>query len=72
MTKPTHLAVTFAEAERCHPDLMEPYSGLLAEASTSDERRNVMEAGLRETFRGRFPMADERWPKAAPVDGVAS
>lgn len=58
MTKPTHLSVAFAEAEKLHPDLMEPYSSRLGEAQASDERRAIMEAGLRETFRRRWPMPD--------------
>lgn len=70
MTKPTHLETTFLEAEKLHPDLMEPYSSRLAEAKTSTERVACIESGLRETFRRRHPMAEEKWPKAK-VEAVA-
>lgn len=63
MTGIQHLAATFTAAEREHPDLMEPYAARLAEAETSQERMHAMWAGLRETFRQRYPMAAERWPK---------
>lgn len=59
-----HLTQTFNAAERAHKDdLMEPYSTRLAEAESADVRRSIMEAGLRETFRRRYPMPDDFWPK---------
>jgi len=72
MTTPTHLETTFSEAERLHQDLMEPYSARLSEVESSDARRSIMWAGLRETFRRRFPMADELWPKRAEGTAYAS
>lgn len=59
-----HLTATFEAAEKAHRDLMEPYSCRLADAS-ADERAEIMRAGLRETFRRRYPMpAGFAWPKA--------
>lgn len=73
MTRPTHLETTFTEAERLHPDLMERYSARLAEAESSDERRSIMWAGLRETFRRRFPMpVGACWPGEAAIPAAAS
>jgi hypothetical protein len=57
-----HLTVTFGLAERAHPDLMEPYSCRLAEAADAVERAEIMRAGLRETFRARWPMPEAFWP----------
>lgn len=54
----THLEQTFRDAERAHPDLLEPYSARLADAETADARVAIMEAGLRETFQQRYPMPD--------------
>jgi hypothetical protein len=67
MTPTDPLTQLFETAEREHPDLMEPHSARLAEASTVSERVEVMRAGLRETFRRRYPMPDEFWPKAKAV-----
>lgn len=62
----THLKATFEQVERHHPDLMERYSGRLAEALTTTERIEIMQAGLRETFRARYPMPEElAWPSDA-------
>jgi hypothetical protein len=58
-----HLTTTFEMAEKAHPDLMEPYSVRLAEAESADDRAAVMRAGLRETFRARWPMPEGfAWP----------
>jgi len=65
--KLSHLEQTFADAERLHPDLMQPYSSRLAEAETAIDRVGIMRAGLREAFRRRYPMADELWPKRPEV-----
>lgn len=54
----THLEQTFRDAERSHPDLLEPYSSRLAEAESADTRVAIMQAGLRETFQQRYPMPD--------------
>lgn len=54
----SHLERTFLDAERTHPDVMERYTSRLAEAQSADERRAIMEAGLRETFRRRYPMPE--------------
>jgi hypothetical protein len=62
-----HLCDTFAEAERTHPDLMEPYSIRLGDARTADERTAVMRAGLRETIRMRFPLPERREVVAVDV-----
>lgn len=62
MTGIQRLTSVFEQAERQHPDLMEPYSVRLAEAAAADERVEIMRAGLRETFRRRFPMPDACWP----------
>lgn len=51
-----HLTKTFENAEKWHPDLMEPYSTRLGEAIDSTEKTEIMRAGLRETFRRRYPM----------------
>jgi hypothetical protein len=60
-----HLTITFELAERGHPDLMEPYGNRLADAATAAERAEAMRAGLRETFRRRYPMpAGSTWPTA--------
>lgn len=69
-TKLSHLEQTFAEAERLHPDLMEPYACRLSDAEGSDERRAIMRMGLRETFRQRYPMpAGCAWPgEAVPIE----
>lgn len=64
MNSLAHLKATFEDAEKRHPDLMERYSARLAEATTTDERAEVMRAGLRETFRERYPMpAGCNWPE---------
>lgn len=59
----------FLEAERHHADLMEPWSSRLGDIDDNAERQRIMRAGLAATFRQRFPMAEDRWPKA---DQVAS
>lgn len=51
-----HLKTTFDLAAKHHPDLMEPYVILLADAVTSDEQDSVMRQGLRETIRKRIPL----------------
>lgn len=54
-----HLSHTFEEAERSHRDLMEPYSIMLVQATDdASERMEIMRAGLRQTFRRRYPMPD--------------
>lgn len=60
-----HLAGTFAEAECSHPDLMEPYSVLLAEASTLEDRIAIMREGLRKTLRDRYPMPEGFYDRSA-------
>lgn len=50
------LQTTFESAERWHPDLMEPYTTRLGDAESLAERTEIMRAGLRETFRRRYPM----------------
>lgn len=53
------LSQTFETAEKAHPDLMEPYSVRLGEATDdAHERMEIMRAGLRETFRRRYPMPE--------------
>ena len=65
------LKTTFAGAERRHPDLMEPYATRLGEADTDADRMEIMRTGLRETFRARYPMPEEFWPKTPViVEGV--
>jgi hypothetical protein len=60
------LTTLFEAAEKAHPDLMEPYSVRLAEAADAVERAAVMRAGLRETFRARWPMPEGfAWPEPA-------
>lgn len=69
----SHLERTFAEAERSHRDLMEPYSTRLAEAEGFAQRRAIMEAGLRDTFKRRFPMPPNcRWPDGTYGDGTVA
>lgn len=60
-----HLCATFAHAERLHPDLMEPYSTRLGDAADASERTAIMRAGLRETFRRRYPMPEGFYDQAA-------
>jgi hypothetical protein len=60
----SHLQSTFEHAERLHPDLMEPYTTRLGDAETEVEKIEIMRAGLRETFRRRYPMpAGSEWPQ---------
>lgn len=66
MTGYKHLCETYAAAERAHPDLMEPYAGLLADAENADERMRVMWRGLRETIALRVPMAEAHSVGAEP------
>lgn len=56
----------FREAERLHADLMEPWSAMLADATDARERLSIMRQGLGATFRQRYPMPHEFWPKDAP------
>ena len=63
MTGINHLRSTFEEAERLHPDLMEPHSTRLAEAQDASEAIAIMREGLRRTFRQRYPMPDDFWPE---------
>jgi hypothetical protein len=74
MNMDLHLAQTFAAAERSHPDLMEPYSVLLAEAEDATARVAIMRRGLRETIRQRFPLPGEARipPRSADVAPLAS
>lgn len=75
MTGFDHLRSTFEAAERSHRDVMEQYTVLLAQEDlTSVEKISIMRAGLRETFRARFPMPEGvPWPKAEVVqEAVAS
>jgi hypothetical protein len=51
-----HLCESYEAAERAHRDLMEPYSVMLADAATADERMAIMRRGLRETICRRFPL----------------
>jgi hypothetical protein len=51
-----HLKHTFDLAAKTHPDLMEPYVILLADAEAGDEQDSVMRRGLRETIGRRFPL----------------
>lgn len=51
------ISQTFEAAEKAHPDLMEPYSVLLAQATEdAAERMEIMRRGLRETIRRRMPL----------------
>jgi hypothetical protein len=59
-----HITSTFEEAERSHPDLMEPYSTRLGEAETNEEKLEIMRAGLRETIKARWPARE----RAAAVE----
>jgi len=56
-----HLVATFEQAERLHPDLMEPFGTLLAETKDAGERTKIMRHGLASTFRRRFPMSENQW-----------
>jgi hypothetical protein len=59
-----HLQNTFTDAERLHPDLMEPYTTRLGDAETEAEKTEIMRGGLRETFRRRYPMPTGcEWPE---------
>lgn len=56
-----HLCSTFAENEKRFPDLMEPYSILLADGElSSDERTRIMRQGLRETIARRYPLPESQ------------
>jgi len=64
----------FREAERYHPDLMEPWSARVAEAADARERLSIMRQGLAATFRQRWPMspghswlADQRPRETVPA-----
>jgi hypothetical protein len=54
-----HITQTFEEAERAHPDLMEPYSTRLADAQSNEEKLSIMRCWLRETIRRRYPLPAE-------------
>lgn len=56
-------ADVFAGAERLHTDLMEPWSTRLGDANTAEEKITIMRDGLAATFRRRYPMPDECWPR---------
>lgn len=62
----------FEEAERLHRDLMEPWSTRVGECIDMAERQAIMREGLAATFRQRYPMPDEYWPKGlqSPVSSV--
>lgn len=51
-----HITGTFDRAARLWSDIMEPYVILLAGAQDDRERKRVMQSGLRETLKARFPM----------------
>ena len=60
----------FAYAEKMHGDLMEPWSGKVAEARDAAERQSIMREALAATFRQRYPMPPgEAWP-ANPVPAL--
>lgn len=59
MNADKHLAGTFAENERMFPDIMEPWSIMLADRDLSaSERVDIMRRGLRETIGARYPLAE--------------
>lgn len=63
-----HLSQTFEAAEKAHPDLMEPYTVLLSQATeNAAERMEIMRRGLRETIRRRYPLHDAVVPAAPTV-----
>ena len=49
-------ADVFADAEKQHRDLMEPWSTRVGEAEGLAEKQRVMRQGLAATFRERYPM----------------
>lgn len=53
-----HLAEVFGLAEKHHSGLLEPYTVMLVDAERAEDRRDIMRAGLRETFRQRYPMPE--------------
>lgn len=55
-----HLCVTFEQTERAFPDLMEPYSIRLGDASSPQEKMEIMQAGLRETIKQRHLLRECR------------
>lgn len=72
MTIFSDLTTTFEAAEQLHPDLMMPYSEKLSGELTDAERIEIMREGLRNTFRDRFPMADNHWPSPAASPDLQS
>lgn len=50
-----HLSETFDMACRNFPDVMEPYVVRMADITDRSEQKELMRAGLRETFCKRFP-----------------
>lgn len=50
-----HITGTFDSAVKQHPDIMEPYVVMLAEAADDHERKRIMQQALRETIAARFP-----------------
>lgn len=68
-----HLMQTYQAAEAAHPDLMEPYAQALSDAENREAMAKVMRLALAETFRKRYPMPDEFWPKVQqPAEASAS
>lgn len=59
-----HLRQTFAAACADHPDLMEPYIIRLDDDAPRAEQMRLMQQGLRETFRRRYP-SKALWPAEA-------
>lgn len=52
----------FVEAEKRHPELMEPWSTRVGDCADRSERQATMRAGLAATFRQRYPMpAGAKW-----------
>jgi hypothetical protein len=65
-------AAIFADAEKLHPDLMEPYATLLAGAQDAAERMKVMRDGLGDTFRRRYPMPEQYWSTPCTAEEIAA
>lgn len=62
----------FKEAERLHPDLMEPYSSRLGDELDAAERQHIMRKGLAETFRRRHPMPASCWSTPCTPQEIAA
>jgi hypothetical protein len=54
-----HITATFDQAAREHPEIMERYSVMLADADEDVDKLAIMRRGLRETLARRWPMRNE-------------